>query len=133
MAKNGKANGHARARGMGHNSGVLWLRRSYNIIERNPEIDRFRTLWQRQHIKENDLAVLAGLSNSTVHNMFGGETRDPRHSTFAKMAGAMNHEYGLVPKDRDKPDYEKEIPKAMEERRLYRATLAKKKKRARKK
>ena len=48
--------------------------------------------------------MLAGLSPSTVRNMFGGETRRPQHATFAKMAGAMGYSYALA---RDaKPDYE---------------------------
>jgi transcriptional regulator with XRE-family HTH domain len=81
-----------------------WLTRSYNFIDKDPEIDNFRTLWQKDRIKENDLAVLAGLSPSTVRNMFGGETRRPQHATFAKMAGAMGYSYALA---RDaKPDYE---------------------------
>jgi len=59
-----------------------WLTRSYNFIDKDPEIDNFRTLWQKDRIKENVLAVLAGLSPSTVRNMFGGETRRPQHATF---------------------------------------------------
>jgi hypothetical protein len=67
--------------------GMLWLTRAYNFIDKNPEIDRFRTVYQREHIKENDLAAMAGLAVTTVKNMFGGVTKDPRHSTFAKIAG----------------------------------------------
>lgn len=111
----------------GHNSGSMWLRRSYNFIDKDPEIDRFRTLWQKEHIKEADLAVLAGLSASTVHNMFGGKTRRPMHATFAKMAGAMGFKYGLQ-RD-DKPDYEAEIPIAREQRKLHRMSLKKKRER----
>lgn len=113
---------------VGHNSGRLWLTRSYNFIDKDPEIDRFRTLWQNDRIKEADLAVLAGLSGSTVHNMFGGKTRRPQHATFAKMAGALGYKYDLV-RD-DKPDYDTEIAAAREQRRAYRKMLAKQKQRA---
>lgn len=113
----------------GHNVGSLWLSRSYNFIDKDPEIDVFRTLWQKDRIKEVDLADLAGLSVSTVKNMFGGTTRRPAHATFAKMAGAMGYKYEL---SRDiKPAYEKQIPKAKEQRKEYQALLAKR--RARKK
>src|SRR3954468_12536961 len=105
-----------------------WLTRSYNFIDKDPEIDNFRTLWQKERIKETDLAVLAGLSLSTVKNMFGGETRRPQHATFAKMAGAMGYAYGLV-RD-DKPDYEKEIPKARVEFKAHKEQLAAKRERA---
>lgn len=106
---------------MGHNSSRLWLTRSYNFIDKDPECDRFRTLYQKEHIKEADLAVLAGLAVSTVKRMFGGDTRRPQHATFAKMAGAMGYKYGLV---RDEaPDYARELPKAREQFKQYRATL----------
>lgn len=114
-----------------------WLTRSYNFIDKDPEIDKFRTIWQREHIKETDLAVLAGLSVSTVKNMFGGETRRPQHATFAKMAGAMGYHYGLARDEAAAPDYKKEIPKAREQFKEHRAALAEKRRkrttRARKK
>lgn len=109
---------------IGHNSGTLWLTRSYNFIKKDPEIDRFRTLYQKERIKEGDLAVLAGISASTVHNMFGGKTSRPQHATFAKMAGALGFKYALV---RDsKPDYANEILEAREQRKDYRTLLARK-------
>lgn len=107
----------------GHNSGRLWLTRCYNFIDKDPEIDRFRSLWQKDRIKETDLAVLAGIAVATVKNMFGGQTRKPQHATFAKMAGAMGYKYDLV-RD-DKPDYAKEIPKAREQFKDYRVLQAK--------
>lgn len=122
-----KLNGHGKR---GHNSGVMWLTRSYNFVDKDPEIDRFRTLYQRFQIKESDLAVVAGLAASTVGNMFGGKTRRPQHATFAKLAGAMGYRYDLVA-DRQ-IDYEKEVPKARAEFREYRAMKAKKKVRAKK-
>lgn len=74
------------------NGGTMWLRRSYNFIDKDPEIDKFRTIYQKEHIKENDLAVLAGLSASTVKNMFGGETKGPntRRSQKWPARWAMN-------------------------------------------
>jgi transcriptional regulator with XRE-family HTH domain len=108
---------------LGHNSGTLWLSRIYNNIDRDPEIDRFLSLSKGDRVKETDLAVLAGLSGSTVKNMFGGKTRRPQHATFAKMAGALGYKYDLVRDER--PDYENAIPKAREEFKAYKALLAK--------
>lgn len=102
-----------------------WLTRSYNFLTKDPEIDRFRTIWQKEHLKENDLAVLAGLSASTVKNMFGGETKKPQHATFAKMAAAMGYEYGLQ-RETKPPDYERELPKAREEYKAHKEALRKK-------
>jgi transcriptional regulator with XRE-family HTH domain len=102
---------------------ILWTSRTYLAIDKDPECDVFRTMYQQQHIKEADLAVLAGLSVSTVKAMFGGKTRQPRHSTFAKMAGAMGKKYALT--DDHPVDYKAEIPKAREEYRAYKETLRK--------
>lgn len=109
-------------------NGTLWITRSYNFIDKDPEIDRFRTIYQKEHLKENDLAVLAGLSGSTVKNMFGGQTRRPQHATFAKMAGAMGYEYGL--QREAKPDYENELPTAREQFKAHKERLARKRERA---
>jgi transcriptional regulator with XRE-family HTH domain len=106
------------------NGRSTWLTRSYNFIDKDPECDVFRTLYQKQRIKESDLAVLAGLSVTTVKNLFGGETRQPRHSTFAKLAGAMGKKYGLV--DDRAPDYAKEIPIAREQYKAHLDALRKK-------
>lgn len=102
-----------------------WLTRSYNFIDKDPEIDKFRTLFQQERklFRETDLAVLAGLSASTVKNMFGGKTARPQHATFAKMAAAMGYEYELA---REKaPDYERELPAAREQYREHKARLKK--------
>ena len=106
-----------------------WLTRSYNFIDKDPEIDTFRTLFQQERklFRETDLAVLAGLSASTVKNMFGGKTSKPQHATFAKMAAAMGYEYAL---QRDKPpDYDKELPKAREEYAAHKERLRKQRER----
>lgn len=109
------------------NGGMLWMHRSYNNVEKDPECDVFRTLYQKQRIRESDLAVLAGLSLSTVKNMFGGKTRRPQHATFAKMAAAMGKRYGLT--DDHDPDYANEIPKAREEYKAYKEALRKRRER----
>ena len=109
------------------NGGTMWLRRSFNFVDKDPEIDKFRTLYQKTRIKEDDLAALAGLSTSTVKNMFGGKTRRPQHVTYMKLAGALGKEYAIV--DSRDPDFDKEIPRAKEQRKEYRIWLTKKKQR----
>lgn len=128
MAKT--SNGH----GMGHNKRPSWSTRSYNFIDKDPEVDRFRTLFQKESRyglkRETDLATLAGVSPATVKNMFGGETRNPRHSTLAKLAGALGYKYGL---QRElTPNYDVEIPKAQEQRREHFAWLERKREREQK-
>jgi transcriptional regulator with XRE-family HTH domain len=82
-----------------------------------------RTLYQKQKIREVDLAVLAGCSVSTVKNMFGGKTRRPQHLTFCKLAGAMGKEYAL--RDKREVDYKAEIPVAREQYKAHKERLRK--------
>jgi hypothetical protein len=122
MAK--KTNGHAQP---GHNSGRLWLQRAYHVIDRDPEIDVVEEHWQKEKIfRETDLAVLAGVSASTVHNMLNGKTRRPQHATFCKIFGAMNYHYKLE-RNGAAPNYAEEIPKARAEFKAYREINKKRK------
>jgi len=120
MAKNG----HARS---GHNSGSLWLTRSYNFVDKDPEIDVFRTAFRKTRIKEADLAVLAGLAPTTVKNMFGGATMWPQHRTYMKIAGAIGCTYELI--EAKEINFEKEIPKAREQYKEHKAALERKRRR----
>ena len=105
-----------------------WMSRSMRLIDHDPEIDKFKTLWQKEHLKEKDFAVLAGLSVQTVHKMFDSQTKRPQHLTFQKMATAMGYEYTLARET--KPNYADELPKAREEWKEHQADLKKKRERA---
>jgi hypothetical protein len=106
-----------------------WMKRSQRLIDHDPEIDRFKTLWRDEHLKESDFAMLAGLSVQTVHKMFTtNETKRPQGLTYRKMATAMGYEYTLT--RQLVPPYEKDIPKAREEYKEYQAELRKKRERA---
>ena len=128
MAKkaNGHTNGHSQP---GHNSG--WRARVYNVIEHDPEIDRFPTRTSRAEAEKLVQRALylarcrLEYPASTVHNMFNGKTRRPQHATFAKIAGAMGYQYDLV-RQGDAPDYTTEILKARAEFKQYKKSLAKK-------
>ncbi len=115
---------------MAPRTGILRLRWSYNNVDKDPEVDVFRGIYQKEHIKEDDLAAMAGLATSTVKNLFGGQTRKPQHLTYHKLASAMGYAYKLSRNDNERPNYEVEVEKAKEERRAYREALRKKKERA---
>lgn len=100
-----------------------WLTRSYNFIDKDPECDVMRTLYQKQRIKESDLAILAGLSVTTVKRLFGGDTRRPMHTTFAKLAGAMGKRYAIV--EVHAVNYAAEIPIARQQYREHKEALRK--------
>jgi hypothetical protein len=111
--------------------GIIGLRWTKNEQKRDPMIDVFRTLYQKQHLKEDDLAALAGCATGTVKKMMNNETMRPQNLTFQKLAAAMHHEYVLQPMNGSgKIDYESEIVVAKEERKIYRMTMRKKRERA---
>jgi predicted transcriptional regulator len=117
--------------GAGHNSGTIWNSRIVNAIERDPEIGNVEKKYNQEKgiARESDLAVLAGVSTSTVHAMLSGKTRRPQHTTFVKIFGAMGFHYKL---EREQtPDYATEIDKARGEFKAYKETLAKRKARKR--
>lgn len=125
VKKTSGRNGHGAP---GHNSAMRWMGRIVNVIDRDPEITRIEALFDKEKIKETDLAVLAGLSASTVSNMFSkAKTRRPQHTSFTKMAGALGFKYELIREE--KPNYADEIPKAREQFKDYRVFQAKKRER----
>jgi transcriptional regulator with XRE-family HTH domain len=105
-----------------------WLLRSYNFRGRDPEADRMQTLYQKQHITEDDLAALAGLSTSTVKKFFDGTTQKAQFSTYQKLAHAMGKHYTMT--GDVVPNYARDVPKAKEERKEYRAWQREKRERA---
>jgi len=110
------------------NGGILRMRWSFHNVDKDPGIDDLRTVYQKQHVKEDHLAVVAGVATTTVKNMFGGKTRRPQHLTYTKLAAALGHEYVL--RETQLLNWESEVPKALEERKQYRLLLQKKRERA---
>jgi hypothetical protein len=100
-----------------------WMKRSQRLLDHDPEIDKFKTLWRAEHLKESDFAVLAGLSVQTVHKMFDGQTKRPQGLTYRKMATAMGYTYTLTRELT--PNYAVEVPKARDEFKEHKLALAK--------
>lgn len=71
-------------------SRTIRVYRSYNFTDKNPIVDRLRTRMQDIGLDCRELAAATGLSLSCVRGIFEGGTRDPLHSTVARMAIAMN-------------------------------------------
>jgi transcriptional regulator with XRE-family HTH domain len=98
-----------------------WLTRSSRDVDHDPEIDKFKTVFQGERLREKDLAVLAGVHVATVNKLFSGETKRPRHTTYAALAKAMGHEYTLSRVL--KPVYKDELPQAYAEFKAHQELL----------
>jgi hypothetical protein len=90
--------------------GTLRLYRSYNFIDKDPAIDRLRTMVQDEGLKYHEIQILSGVAETTMRNWFHGDTRMPQHATMAAVASALGYDWELVKKK--KIDYEAEMPAA---------------------
>jgi hypothetical protein len=67
--------------------------RTYRFIDKDPVIDELRTLVQDEGLygRLGVVAELANLAPSTLHNLFHGETRQPRNSTVMGIATSLGY------------------------------------------
>lgn len=70
--------------------------RCYNFTNKNPVIDKVRTVLQDEGMyakkKRNLLHQLSGVSTSTFDGWFEGDTRNPTHATIAATMAAIGYE-----------------------------------------
>ena len=85
--------------------------RCYNFTNKNPVIDKVRTVLQDEGLyskkKRHLLHQLSGVSVSTYDGWFEGDTKSPRHETIAATVAALGYEEQFV-KAKDL-DYDKEL------------------------
>ena len=76
----------------------LRLVASYNFTTKDPAIDAIRTPFEDDPGTVAAFAVRAGVSYSTVANIFYGKTRSPRLATMVRIARAIgpNGERALI-------------------------------------
>ena len=76
----------------------LRLYRTYRFIEKDPIIDRMRTMVQDEGLMEKLGAMheISGVSETTLRNWFFGDTRRPQHSTIAAIATSLGYREEFV-------------------------------------
>lgn len=67
--------------------------RTYRWIKKNPVIDKVRTILQDDGVFKNLTAVheMSGVSTSTLHNWFHGDTKNPQHGTVMAVITALGY------------------------------------------
>jgi len=91
----GKSNGHKR-------KGALALYRSYNFVDKDPVIDRIRTIVQDEGLSYKDIHVISGVSTATLTNWFDGETRRPQYATVAAVTSSLGYKQEFVKSQKDR-------------------------------
>jgi hypothetical protein len=88
--------------------GVLRMYRTYNMIDKDPAIDRIRTIVQDEGLFTNlsALSDISSVSATTLDNWFHGETKRPQNATMMAVLSSLGYKAEYV-KDHD-IDIEKE-------------------------
>jgi len=90
--------------------GVMHLYRSYVFKDKDPAIDKIRTIVQDEGVSEAQLHVLSNVSLTTFASWFRGDTKRPQHATLAAAASALGYDWTL---QKSKViDYDDEMVKA---------------------
>lgn len=88
--------------------------RTYNYINKNPVIDKVRTLLQDEGLygkkQRSMLHQLTGVAAATYDGWFEGDTKNPQHSTIAATVTALGYEERFV--KTQKLDVDKELEAA---------------------
>jgi|SRR5262245_17545904 len=95
MSAHGNGNGKPR-----HAGGGLRLYRSYNFRDKDPIIDRLRTLIRDQQASYRDVEKESGVSVQTLYNWFGGETRRPQFATVMAVVRALGYDLQVTKQER---------------------------------
>ena len=80
--------------------GFIRTYRTYSYIDKNPVIDKVRTLIQDEGLikKLGVVHEISGVSTSTLDNWFNGTTRSPQHSTIAAVITSLGYQEEFVKK-----------------------------------
>jgi hypothetical protein len=88
--------------------GFLRVYRTYSMIDKDPAIDKIRTIVQDEGLFKNLTALgeISTVSQSTLNNWFHGDTKRPQNATMQAVLSSLGYKTEYV-KDHD-IDIEKE-------------------------
>jgi hypothetical protein len=112
--------------------GFLRTYRTYSYIDKNPVIDKVRTLVQDEGLikKLGIVHEISGVSTSTLDNWFNGTTRSPQHATIAAVITSLGYQEEFVKKKEIDVEKERGVAAARlekKEKKEQRVTTRKKK------
>lgn len=71
---------------------------SYNFVDKDPIIDRLRTIIQREGMSYPEIAERSGVTVQTMYNWFSGPTRRPQYATVIAVAHALGYRQSFTKK-----------------------------------
>lgn len=97
--------------------------RNYSFLNKDPVIDKMRTLIRDEGLKWHDAAKIADMSPATLDNWFKGSTRRPQFSSIASLTHSLGYSMEFRREGNKKIDVEAELKAAAD----FRLKQAKKK------
>lgn len=76
---------------------TLQLYKTYSFKNKDPAIDRLRTIVDDEGESYKKIEEKSGVSTTTLYNWFKGATRRPQFATLSAVAGVFGYGYDLVP------------------------------------
>jgi DNA-binding phage protein len=73
-------------------TGTLKLYKSYSFKDKDPMIDRLRTIVQDEGLKAAQVADLSGVSATTLYNWFDGPTLRPQFATIMAVTRSLGYD-----------------------------------------
>jgi DNA-binding phage protein len=75
---------------------TLKVYKSYSFREKDPIIDRLRTVIADEGKGHGEIALESGVSPATLYNWFSGPTRRPTYACVAAVAATMGYRLTLT-------------------------------------
>jgi hypothetical protein len=109
--------------------GFITAYRCYNYTNKNPVIDKVRTVLQDEGMyakkQRHILHQLSGVNVSTFEGWFEGDTKNPRHETIMATLAALGYEEKFVKSEKIDIDAELEAAAAWAKRQKAKREAAK--------
>jgi DNA-binding phage protein len=78
--------------------GRLALYTSYNFVDKDPIIDKVRTMVKKEGMKNGQVSNVSGVSATTLHNWFEGKTKRPQYATVMAVVMALGYRVAYTKK-----------------------------------
>jgi hypothetical protein len=77
---------------------VVHFLRTYKFSaeEKDPIIDRIRTLMEDEGVNANQVHVASGVAATTIYNWLDGPTRRPQYATTVAVIRSMGYDFAIV-------------------------------------
>jgi uncharacterized membrane protein YkvA (DUF1232 family) len=70
--------------------------KSYNFKEKDPVIDKVRTIVNDEGASYKQISDASGVSTSCLYGWFNGATRRPQHAPLMAVLHALGYDYQIV-------------------------------------